>query len=400
MTSTTTPTATPITAPAGPPSNAVDAGGNSQAKPAGASLVPSSEVSGDDDDDLPVDVSASLAALSVDQLVALEAAGSNASAIAAAIGSSGVQPVPGVDLNDDDAVVIAPAQAPGTESTPVAPAPAPASAGRISLKGLPTSDADMVRTAIGAVKAGTYASITDAMAALFSPTPQAPVVAPAVAPVVDGAQIEDPAAGFDSFEVAEPQELLDLRSELERIDTDFATAKAAFDTIAQGDLLRERQDVIRKLDREESNFERTKAQIVQFEAAVDASSARALAQFPELTVEGSDFYNLISDEIILARSKGDDILNYPDWPEQIAIRTSEKLKRTTGVVSNPPNQPAPAAQIPAPPPSGVRMPGTLIGPGAQVAQLNAASAAAELEQMDPDEQIRALELADRRMQRR
>jgi hypothetical protein len=143
-----------------------------------------------------------------------------------------------------------------------------------------------------------------------------------------------------------------------------------------------------------------KVQAAQFEAAVDASSERALNQFPDLRVEGSEMYNLLGDEIILARSKGDDILKYPDWPEKIAIRTAEKLKRTAGVVLNPSNQPQPASQIPAPPPQGVRMPGSPIGPGAQVAQLNAATAAAELVQMDPDEQIRALELADRRLQSR
>jgi len=391
MTSSLEPTATPIVAPSGPPSNAVDPGGDVQRKPAGAGLPPASQVSDDDADDVSIDVSASLSGLSVDQLVALDAAGGNPAAIAAALGQSGVAPVPAVEVEE---VV---EQVPGTPGAPPAPVPAAGAPGRISLKGLPDNDAAMVKTAISAVKAGTYTTFAEAMAGLY-PTP-VPAAAAAggepVAPVVDDLPEFDP-----DVPMAEPQALVDLRAELERIDTDFAAAKASYDSIAQGDLLRERQDVIRKLDKEESKFEAAKEQVTRFEAAVDASSERALKQFPDLTVEGSELYNLLGDEIILARSKGDDILKYPDWPEKIAIRTSEKLKRTTGAVSNPPTQPDPTPQIPAPPPPGVRMPGSLVGPGNQAVQLNAVTAAAELETMDPDAQLRALELADRRLQGR
>jgi hypothetical protein len=154
---------------------------------------------------------------------------------------------------------------------------------------------------------------------------------------------------------------------------------------------------VRKLDREETRFEQQTQQFAAFEAGVDASSERAVEMHPDLGVEGSVAFSAVEDAIILARAKGDDIFNQSNWPEQIAKRTLERLPGTAAVVKNSATKPEAQVQIPAPLPKGVRMPGSLVGSDAQATQLTAISAAAELEKMDPDEQIRALELADKRL---
>lgn len=392
MTSSTAPTATPILVP----SNAVDGAAGDVAKPpVGGNLVPSSQVTeSDDDDDVSVDVRGTLDGLTVDQLVALEAAGGDQAKIAAAIGESGAAVVaaPAIDEDDD-----------GAAAAPVAPAVVPAgdaaaggkSSPRLSIKGLTDDDAAMTRAAVSAVKEGRFATIIDAMVGLYPDkmpaggTGGAPVAAPAVeaaAPVVSEPAVLEPSA-----------ELVALRDQVATIDSQIDEANSAFDTFKANQLLRERQDLVRKLDREEMKFEQQAQQFAAFEAGVDASTARAMAAYPDLGVEGSAAFSAVEDAIILARAKGDDIFNQSDWPEQIAKRTLDRLSGTPGAVQNSPTKPAPAAQIPAPLPTGVRMPGSLVGSGAQAEQLNAISAAAELEKMSPDEQIRALELADRRL---
>lgn len=391
MTSSTAPTATPILVP----SNAVDGAAGDVAKPpVGASLVPSSQVvESDDDDDVSVDVRGTLDGLTVDQLVALEAAGGDQAKIAAAIGESGAAVVAATVIDEDDD---------GAAAAPVAPAVVPAgdaaagakSSPRLSIKGLTDDDAAMTRAAVSAVKEGRFATIIDAMVGLYSDkmpagATGAPVAAPAVeaaAPVVSEPAVLEPSA-----------ELVALRDQVATIDAQIDEANSTFDTFKANQLLRERQDLIRKLDREEMKFEQEAQQFAAFEAGVDASTERAMAAYPDLGVEGSAAFSAVEDAIILARAKGDDIFNQSDWPEQIAKRTLERLSGTPGAVQNSPTKPAPAAQIPAPLPIGVRMPGSLVGSGAQAEQLNAISAAAELEKMSPDERIRALELADQRL---
>ena len=391
MISSTAPTATPILVP----SNSIEGGGGDIAKPpVGGNLVPSSQVTeSDDDDDVSVDVRGTLDGLTVDQLVALEAAGGDQAKIAAAIGESGAAVVAAPVIDEDDD---------GAAAAPVAPAVVPAgdaaaggkSSPRLSIKGLTDDDAAMTRAAVSAVKEGRFATIIDAMVGLYpDKMPAGGTGAPVAAPVVEGAApvTSEPA-------VLEPSaELVALREQVTTIDAQIDAANTVFDTFKANQLLRERQDLVRKLDREEMKFEQQAQQFAAFEAGVDASTDRAMALYPELSVEGSAAFSAVEDAIILARAKGDDIFNQSDWPEQIAKRTLDRLPGTTGAVQNSPIKPAPAAQIPAPLPTGVRMPGSLVGSGAQAEQLNAISAAAELEKMSPDEQIRALELADRRL---
>ncbi len=392
MTSSTASTATPILVP----SNSVDGAAGDVAKPpVGASLVPSSEVhDSDDDDDVSVDVSSTLAGLTVDQLVALEAAGGDQAKIAAAIGESGAAVVAAPVIDEDDD---------GAAAAPVAPAAVPAgdaaaggkSSPRLSIKGLTDDDAAMTRAAVSAVKEGRFATIIDAMVGLYpDKMPAGGTGAPVAVPA---AQVAAPVASEPA--VLEPSaDLVTLRENVTSIDAQIDEANAAFDTFKANQLLRERQDLVRKLDREEMKFEQQAQQFAAFEAGVDASTNRAMAAYPDLGVEGSAAFSAVEDAIILARAKGDDIFNSSDWPEQIAKRTLERLSGNPGAVQNSPMKPAPAAQIPAPLPTGVRMPGSLVGSGAQAAQLSAISAAAELESMGSDEQvIRALELADRRL---
>jgi hypothetical protein len=347
----------------------------------------------DDDDDSSVDVVSSLAGLTVDQLVALEAAGSNPQAIAAAIGESGATVVAAPAAEEDDdgsapaAVVPAGDAAAGTAGK---------SSPRISMRGLSDDDAAMTRAAVSAVKEGRFPSVVAALAGLYPDLMPSGAPAPAATPQ-EAQSAPDAAVVSEPVPMEPSPELIGLRDSLAALDTQIDAANDAWDTLTANKLLRERQDVVRKLDREELRFEQQSQQFAAFEEGVDVSSARAVELFPDLGIEGSAAFSAVEDAIILARAKGDDIFNQSNWPEQIAKRTLERLPGTAAAVQNSATKPEAQVQIPAPLPKGVRMPGSLVGSDAQATQLTAISAAAELEKMDPDEQIRALELADKRL---
>jgi hypothetical protein len=185
-----------------------------------------------------------------------------------------------------------------------------------------------------------------------------------------------------------------LEGRISVLEEQRRVAKAEFAYDEADELLEQITELRLNLRDAQSLADQQSYQVQEWVQVEDVSRNRAIELYPELSDPGSEFYLLAEDEIVLAEHKKDAIFSSPDWPEKIADRVSSKYGRKFGGGYAEPDGNRASSRIPSPPPRGVRMPGSPVGPAANTAAVTARSALAQLSQLSLEEQDAVLALLD------
>lgn len=256
---------------------------------------------------------------------------------------------------------------------------------RISLGGVPDADRRAMADAIDGLRSGKYASLQAAIAAeLGLPSADAKATPPAQAEIEHVPAVPDVSDDITRInaEIAE----LETKQQAFKDEYDYEEA----DKIGAEILTRTKSLV--KLEAKAEAMQ--EAQQSAWAQAEESSRSRSISAYPDLANPDSDFSQDVEDEIILAEAKKDNILQQPDWPEQIAKRVAQKRNGRGENIATP--QPNTQPTIPPAPRQGIRLPGSPVGGGSQTTAFSPAQAADALGDLTPEQQLSLLAAIERR----
>lgn len=256
---------------------------------------------------------------------------------------------------------------------------------RISLKAVKDREERLaIIRATSGVRDGKYANMKEGLAAELGIKAEAPAK-PAEEPSEEKLPVEE-----KPKEEAKPYEseaVATIKAELDGMNKALKEAREVFDYDKALEIQDQITDAKIRLARAEDQAAVEGEHHREWENAENAARQRVTEKYAELMTDPEiRFAQYLNAETFVAEQEKDDILNRPDWPEQIADRVFQKY--FNGRVA----QSAPGANTPPPAPknTGIRLPGSLSGSGNQTQAITPAQALAEFESLSPEEQEAAL----------
>lgn len=198
----------------------------------------------------------------------------------------------------------------------------------------------------------------------------------------------------EPFFQASGVEAMELR--LAQMQQECEARKQAYDYEGAEALMAEMAEARMDLREAQKAGEMQQGHVAEFVAGEDASRGRVLEQYGVLLRDPqSEFNHLLDAEIALAERRNDAILSSADWPEKIASRTYQKYEVLMGGGVADPWGERQGNRAASAPRTGVRMPGSPVGVGANSTALTASAALSEFERLSPEEQKSVLDQLDR-----
>lgn len=258
--------------------------------------------------------------------------------------------------------------------------------GRISLKAIPTAEEKRcLIEATQMLRDGRASSLREALD-LASGTTGPDAAEPA----------QDRDGKLEANEEKLPAANSDLQMRIDELERQRKHCRDIYDFEQADQLLA--QIVEARAEMRESRREQqvVSARVEEFAMAEDSSRERALQRYADfLETPDSEFNDWLDVEIALAEKRNDPILNSPDWPEKIADRTFQRhMVRSGGGTADFERDRGLHASRPSGR-TGVRMPGSPVGGGANSMALTASAAMSEFERLSPEEQKDVLDRLDR-----
>lgn len=259
---------------------------------------------------------------------------------------------------------------------------------RISLKAVKNpEDRLKLAEAVQLVRDGKFETMSDALASVFK-------IAPKAADPQPGEQQPEPAQP-----AAQSDEITQLEEQIDALNAEIEKAAEEYDYKTERTKSRELTKLEVRLAVAKEKAEREAAakqtQDAGWKQAEEASRARVMDRFGEqMTDPSSEFADYVEAEIILAERKNDTILQTPDWPEKIAERVNSKYFGGKPAAHSPVDEPD-EPTIPAPPPKGVRMPGTPLGSQSQPVAMSVQDALAQLDRLPEEQRLEVLAMAEK-----
>ncbi|TDU62483.1 hypothetical protein EI77_04707 [Prosthecobacter fusiformis] len=185
---------------------------------------------------------------------------------------------------------------------------------------------------------------------------------------------------------------------LEGLVRERAARMAGYDYEGADELLAEMVEARMEVKQARRTAETEAAYVTEYEAQEAASRGQVERMYGELMgSEESLFNTLLGAEILLAEQQKDPIFKSADWPENIARRTMEKHGAYLGGgAADPERLSGSDLRMPKAPRTGVRMPGSPVGGGANSMALTASAAMTEFEKLSPEEQRDVLDQLDKK----
>lgn len=256
---------------------------------------------------------------------------------------------------------------------------------RMSLKAIPNNERKGLMDATQLLRDGKAGSLKEALNVVFGFERE--TVSEQATAEGDG----EAEAAYDEWSEAEGNarmaELMERREQC-RKSYDFETADALLTEI--NELKSELRDTA-KAGRERQAY------LADFSKTEEVSRGRALGKYAELLNDpGSGYGEWVDVEVALAERRRDPVLNFPDWPEKIADRS---YKRYLAEIEGGGRADSWSEGGMEPPDlgrrTGVRMPGSPVGGGANSMALTASAALSEFDQLGPEEQTEVLRRLDK-----
>lgn len=261
---------------------------------------------------------------------------------------------------------------------------------RMSLKAIPNSERKGLMEATQLLRDGKASSLREALNVVFGF--EAGAVSNEAVSDMEATDVgEMGMPEYDERAEAEGNariaELMERREQC-RKSYDFETADALLTEI--NELKSELQHTV-KAGREREAY------LAEFSQTEEASRSRALGKYAELLNDpGCGYGEWVDVEVALAERRRDPVLNFPDWPEKIADRS---YKRYLAEIEGGGKADSWSEGGMEPPDlgrrTGVRMPGSPVGGGANSMALTASAALSEFDQLGPEEQTEVLRRLDK-----